>query len=85
MVGAGSFKGQKTEHAGETGYLLMCLQRGPNSPLEPLNLEERDDVSREAGEGRKKRKDRLKRGRERESGKEGWSKTRRKQRKTSAG
>lgn len=37
----------------ETLYLSMCLQRGPNSPPEPINLEERDCVSQgEAEEGK---------------------------------
>jgi len=37
----------------ETLYLSMCRQRGPNSPPEPLNLEERDCVSQKQEKARK--------------------------------
>lgn len=66
----------------ETLYLSVCRQRGPNSPLEPINLEERDRVSQRLKKARKEgrmaeclKQERVK---ERERGKEGWSKVRRK-------
>ena len=72
----GSLKG--TQNMLETLYLSMCLQRGPNP--EPINLEEWDRVSQ--GEAEEKQKDgrdlKQERVKERERGKEGWSKARRK-------
>lgn len=37
----------------ETLYLSMCLQKGPNSPPEPINLEEWDRVSQREAEDSK--------------------------------
>lgn len=42
-----------TKNMLETLYLSMCLQKGPNSPREPINLEEWDRVSQGQAEDSK--------------------------------
>lgn len=42
-----------TENMLETLYLSKCLQKGPNSPPEPINLEEWDHVSQGKAEDSK--------------------------------
>lgn len=66
-----------TQNMLETLYLSKCLQKGPNSPPEPINLEEWDHVSQRKAEDSKEEWTETEENK-RERGKEGWSKTRRK-------
>lgn len=62
----------------ETLYLSKCLLKGPNSPPEPINLEEWDHVSQRKAEDSKEGNGQRQRRVKKERGKEGWSKARRK-------